>query len=265
MLSFSYVYTDQFGQPEDANVTWTSSDPTIIDIDQNGLATALSSGQVNISAAAGSVQSNQVLVTSVDDDNAVASVEIVSGPDVIPIGGNGVYTARALNISGGEVTGVDFTWSSDNTSVASVNMSGEVQGIASGTATISATTAGVSSNPRQIMIGSSERTGTFESTSGYTAEGTATLAVNAANELTLTLSEDFETSFALGTFIYLANSNSGSAVRSGGLEIAELDQNGAHTFNVSAISSNVNLNTYRYVVILCKPASITFGFADLDN
>ncbi|MGI9544237.1 MAG: Ig-like domain-containing protein, partial [Cyclobacteriaceae bacterium] len=213
-LSFSYAYTDQFGQPADANVTWATSDPAIIDIDQTGLATAIASGQVNISAAAGNAQSNQVRVTSVDDDNSVASVEIVGGSNVIPIGGTAVYTARALNINGSEVTGVDFSWSSDNTSVASVDMTGEVQGLAPGTASITAIAEGVSSSPRQIMIGSSERTGTFESQSGYVAKGTAILEVNDVNELTLTLSEDFETSFALGTFIYLANSTNGSSVRS---------------------------------------------------
>lgn len=77
------------------------------------------------------------------------------------------------------------------------------------------------------------------------------------------MSSNFETSFALGTFIYLANSTSGSSVRSTGLEVAEIKNNGAKTFNITQIKSNATLTDFKYVVILCKPASLTFGFAEL--
>ena len=80
----------------------------------------------------------------------------------------------------------------------------------------------------------------------------------------LYLSEDFETSFALGTFIYLANSTDGTAVRAQGVEIAEIKDNGAKEFNVSQIDPSIQLDDFRYVIILCKPASITFGYADLN-
>jgi len=263
-LTFSYKYFNQFGQPDDATLSWTSTDQSIIDINENGVATAVTMGQVMITATTSDAQSNQALVTVVEDDSAVASVVIINGPSTIPIGGSAILTARALNILGGEISGVTFSWSSNNTNVATVNEAGEVQGVASGNVFITAEANGINSSPLEIIIGSTGRDGTFESPSGYTAKGTANLSVNTSNELTLILSQDFETSFALGTFIYLANSTEGSAVRSGGLEIAELQQNGAHEFNISAISSNTNLNTYRYVVILCKPASITFGFADLE-
>ncbi|MFN0081517.1 MAG: hypothetical protein ACKVOM_03285, partial [Ferruginibacter sp.] len=107
------------------------------------------------------------------------------------------------------------------------------------------------------------RQGTFVKAGGYQASGNATLGVE-NGRLILRLQSNFVTSFALGTFIYLANSTNASAVRSGGLEIAQITTNGAHTFDVSSVSNNANINTYRYVVILCKPATVTFGFADLN-
>jgi hypothetical protein len=40
--------------------------------------------------------------------------------------------------------------------------------------------------------------------------------------------------------------------------------NGGITFNASSLKSDVALSDYQYVIVLCKPASITFGFAELD-
>jgi hypothetical protein len=89
------------------------------------------------------------------------------------------------------------------------------------------------------------------------------LKMESNGKLTLTLSDNFETSFALGTFVYLANSTAGSAVRSQGLELGEVKTNGAKSFDITAINGNVKIDTYRYAIILCKPASLTFGYADL--
>jgi hypothetical protein len=83
-------------------------------------------------------------------------------------------------------------------------------------------------------------------------------------QLILDLGANFRTSFALGTYIYLANSTNAGNVRSAGLEVAQIRENGAQTFNISALNRNVGLFDYRYVVILCKPATVTFGYADLN-
>jgi hypothetical protein len=73
------------------------------------------------------------------------------------------------------------------------------------------------------------------------------------------------TDFALGTFIYLANNNSsGTAIRNEGIELGEIKTNGSHTFNVTQNFPNATLSQFEYVIVLCKPASIPFGFAQLD-
>jgi hypothetical protein len=80
----------------------------------------------------------------------------------------------------------------------------------------------------------------------------------------LELASDFETEFALGTFVYLSNSISGSATAANGLEIAGISTNGFKLFNVSSIDPEVGIDTYAMVIILCKPASLTFGHATMQ-
>lgn len=77
-------------------------------------------------------------------DDQVASVS-VSPPqaELTSVGETVSLTARALTSSGSEVTGVSFTWSSSNSTVASVSSTGVVTARSRGTTTITARTAGV--------------------------------------------------------------------------------------------------------------------------
>jgi hypothetical protein len=111
-------------------------------------------------------------------------------------------------------------------------------------------------------VGSS-RVGTFVPAGGYAAEGMAVLRFS-GEQVVLELSDNFKTSFALGTFVYLSNSTSGSATFSNGLELGQITTSGAKTFNVSVLHPTVGLFDYRYVIILCKPARVTFGYADMN-
>ena len=110
------------------------------------------------------------------------------------------------------------------------------------------------------------RQGTLQGQGGYTATGTVTLARNEAGDIILSTSPDFEVSFALGTFLYLSNSQSGSATANGGLEIADVSNTptGQQSFNVTQVDPTVSLTTYQYVIVLCKPARLTFGSAELN-
>jgi hypothetical protein len=78
--------------------------------------------------------------------------------------------------------------------------------------------------------------GTFNSAGGYKAIGTARLEL-LNDQLMLTLSDNFDTDFALGTFIYLANSTNGSVVRSTGFEVAQIFNDGGKTFNITTLKA----------------------------
>lgn len=100
------------------------------------------------------------------------------------------------------------------------------------------------------------RTGTFQSAGGYSTVGSVTVE-ELGGKLVVKLSNNFQASVALGTFIYLANSTSGGNVKSAGLDLGQWSS-GARNFDVPGVT----LNQYKYVVVLCKPAGITFGFAE---
>lgn len=258
------LFTNEFGQTETANITWSSSDAQIISVDDLGTAEALSPGQVVITAQAENAQSNMLLLTAVGDPDAVASVTITISSLTLQINESTQLVAEARNLNGDLITGMAVVWRSDDEQVATIDANGNVEGLANGTAQITATIDGIESNPLAVAVGDNQRVGTFSGSSGYIAEGTATLSVDDNGDLILELSDDFNTDFALGTYIYLSNSTTGAGTRNNGLEVSEITSDGAATFNVSNIDSGVSLNEFRYVVVLCKPASITFGLADLE-
>ncbi len=69
----------------------------------------------------------------------VASVDVTSPiGSLLDVGGGTQLAAVGKNAQGAQVSGVSFTWTSSNTSVASVNATGLIQALAVGTATIRA-------------------------------------------------------------------------------------------------------------------------------
>jgi triacylglycerol lipase len=126
------------------SVAWTSSDESVARVDPaTGLVTAIAPGTAAISAVSeGIAGTAQVTVSAI----AVASVEIS------PTGGS-LYAGRSLQLSattkdsqGGILSGRRVDWSSSNSAIALVSLSGLVSAGAFGSATITATSEGVSSS-----------------------------------------------------------------------------------------------------------------------
>jgi uncharacterized protein YjdB len=130
-------------------VTWTSSDPLIASVDPTtGLVTAVAVGPATITATSGSVSgAAAVAVTQVP----VATVTIA--PTSISIGQNATttLTATTKDASNNVLTGRVITWqvTSGATFVTLVTTTGasiDVVGAVTGTATITATSEGISKN-----------------------------------------------------------------------------------------------------------------------
>ena len=101
-------------------------------------------------------------------------------------------SARAQDASGNSLTGRTITWSSTNSSVASVDASGLVRGIAAGTATIRATAEGVVGSAEvtvilrpSIVLSVSE----VQLESDFAGEPTESVPIEISNGTTGTLSE----------------------------------------------------------------------------
>lgn len=256
------VYFDTYGVEQEANMIWTSDKPGVAVVDENGMVTAITVGQAVVTASFQTAVSQSVNINVVLDENAVAVVEATATKTQLEAGQETVVTALVKNIEGSLLDGRMVEWFSENSSIVTVDSQGKVRAIANGLAGVHAKSEGVKSNSIEFVVGSA-RTGDFVKAGGYNAEGMAVLRQE-GGDVILELNDGFKTSFALGTFIYLSNTTSGSGTFSNGLEIAQIFGNGAKSFNVTDIHPDVALFDYRYVVILCKPARVTFGYADLD-
>jgi YVTN family beta-propeller protein len=144
------LYTDNSTQNLTASVAWTCSDPAIASISNaaasHGLATSVSPGSVTITAASGSVSGSSSLTVT---PAALVSIALIPADPSIANGtkqqfaATGTYTDTSTH----DVTAA-VTWSSSDTTVATISNASGSNGLASsiaqGTATITAVLGAVS-------------------------------------------------------------------------------------------------------------------------
>lgn len=259
------TYFNQYGIEESVEPIWASSNVSIATVSENGLVAAISPGQANIRAVFGEVESQDMLVTVVESEDDIANVTLSSpAGNQINIGQEVELELLVTNINGDPVDGFEVEFTSLDPDYLSVNNEGVVTGLANGLGRVVAEVGGIQSNILGIQVGVTSRSGTFSGANGYDAEGITELFVASNGDLILELNDDFETDFALGTFIYLSNSTSGSVTRNEGVEVTEITTGGFHSFNITDLDADITIDDYNYVIVLCKPATITFGYAELN-
>ena len=129
--------------PENAtnkNVTWTSNNESIATVDNTGKVTAVSAGTANITVT--TVDGSKTATCEVTVSNPVVNVTGVTlNKDTLNLAVGGNETLIPM-VSPTNATNKQVNWSSSDTSVATVDAnSGEVTGVAPGSAGITATTA----------------------------------------------------------------------------------------------------------------------------
>lgn len=114
-------------------VKWTSSDPSIATVDENGKVTAVKAGTATITA------------TTQDGSNLSASCTVnVANPTTVSLN----KTTDSINVGETDTlsaavnpSNVGSTWSSSDSSIATVDANGKITGVKAGQATITVTTA----------------------------------------------------------------------------------------------------------------------------
>lgn len=125
----------------DRVVVWLSSNPTVASVDTTGPQTAIVRGMANMS---GSVTITAMVEGKVDQSAAtivpvVVTVTVTPDPFELDSGLTQQMTAVARDAIGNIVSGVTFTWLSSDPTKATVNASGLVTGVLTGTTAIRAT------------------------------------------------------------------------------------------------------------------------------
>lgn len=141
---------DRFqASPRDANgnpvigagVEWTSSNPAVATVTQEGDATAVAPGTALIMATAEGVTGSATVTV----DAIPASVSVTPGAVTLPSVGSTIpLAAQVLDANGNAVPAAVVTWTSSAPGVASVDPSGMVTAHAAGSAVITAASQGAS-------------------------------------------------------------------------------------------------------------------------
>ena len=133
-------YSNGTTQDQTSAVTWSSSDTSVAGIDNTGLATGAGLGFSNIGATLAGITSSTVPL-EVDQLN---SITVASDGTSVAVGSTTVYTATgnftlaADGSSASQDISSQVTWGTGDATIATVDSSGNVTGVAAGTTSVTA-------------------------------------------------------------------------------------------------------------------------------
>lgn len=173
-------------------ITWGTSNASVATVNTSGLATSLAAGTSTISATSGGVTGQTLLTvttTAPPPPPPVATVAVSLGSGSLTVGQTTQASAVLKDASGNVLTGRAVTWSSSNTSAATVNANGVVSAVAAGGANIVATSEGktgqASVTVAVVPVASVTVSLTLSSlTTGQTTQATAVTKDASGNVLT---------------------------------------------------------------------------------
>jgi len=173
-------------------VSWSSSNTSVATVSGAGLVTAISVGSAQITATSEGVSGSVGVSVVAPSQAAVATVSVSLASGSLNAGQTTQATATTFDASNNVLAGRAITWSSNNTSVATVSGSGVVTAVAVGSAQITATSEGKSGSaalsvvaPPPAAVASVSVTLTSGSLNpGLTTQATAT--TRDANNIVLT-------------------------------------------------------------------------------
>lgn len=256
-LEFRFV--DVKSQEVQKDWNFISKDVSIAEVNNSGQITGIGTGQTWISGVVDATFTDSVLVTVVRDSNAIAKVTINSPQNSLMIDSTLQFSAIVENLKGEVITNTKVVWNSSNPQFATIDSTGLLRGISTGSSQVTASSGGISSASIKVDVGTiAGRSGMFSGRNGYSVSGTATL-IGMTGNASLELESDFSSQSGPGLHIYL--SNNGNNVN-GGLDLGDLISNsGAQSYS---LPTGTNPADFSHVFIYCQPFSVPFGVAELN-
>jgi hypothetical protein len=131
-----------------ATVQWSTTDATIIEITQSGVATALKPGTAHVTARSGGLTGTYTLPIK---RLTVLQVSVLGVPDTLASGDVATFGVRVRGEGGRDVFGRLVTLASSNSAVALIDPSGRVRAVGVGSANITATADGVTGVTKVVI------------------------------------------------------------------------------------------------------------------
>ncbi|MGQ0643797.1 MAG: Ig-like domain-containing protein [Gemmatimonadaceae bacterium] len=133
-------------------VAWSSSNPSVAQVNATGMITGLTVGSTSIHA----IVDSKIGTLPISVIGATpTSLAIIPGSATISLGASTGLTAEVKDQGGNVISGQPVSWSSANPAVATVSSSGVVTGVTAGSAVISATSGSLSDQATITVIGAS--------------------------------------------------------------------------------------------------------------
>ena len=135
---------DSAGNPlTDRVVTWQSANSSIAVVSSAGDVSAMSPGNTSITATSEGKTASAAFSVNAPAPAAVASVTVTPATSSVQVGNTVQLAATTRDASNSVLVGRVVAWSTSNAAIASVSSSGVVSAIAAGSATITATSEGI--------------------------------------------------------------------------------------------------------------------------
>ena len=192
------------------SVTWSTDNPSAATVDASGVVTGVAAGSATITATSSGKWGTSNITVSVTPPPppVVTTVTVAPSTASIVVGATVALSATVKDAQGNVMTGQTVTWSTSNPAAGTVNSSGVVTGIAAGSATITATSAGKSGT--SIVTVTSAPPPPPVVTTVTVAPSTASIAVGATVALAATV-KDAQGNVMTGQTIAWSTSNPAAA------------------------------------------------------
>ncbi len=164
------------------SITWSSAAPQLATVSSSGVVTAIAPGSATIIATSEGQSGSATLVVSTTAPAPVATVTLSAASTSIYPGQSLAIVVTLKDAQGNTLTGRTIAWSSSSPSVLTVSPTGQVQAMAAGTATVTATSEGKSGSIAITVMASP----VIPVTSVSVTAPTTTLVVGQTTQLTAT-------------------------------------------------------------------------------
>ena len=213
--------------------------------------------------AIGCIQDDYVL------DAVPESVRITNPIDSLALGGSYAFEATYFN-NIGQAESQPLLWESSDAEVLAIDADGQATAVSVGAVTLSVSVelpdqSSVSDQLELVVAeevgggGDDFRSGTIQSTSSYTLQGSFTLRETESG-LLLEFADDYLASSNLpGLYVYLTN-NPNSVANAFEIGMVQVFD-GAHEY---ALPAGIGLLDYDYLLYYCKPFGVKVGDGAID-